>query len=221
MSVAWESRGQGWAASVAAEGWKGFETNSAKGWQLGEEAIRSRMEDPALYDVMLALGVGLNKPRSELESLFEKGTALDPGFDHLYVVMARHLMPRWNGTSEDFEAFASRASHRTKDKLGDVLYARVAAEGLLLYSGGDFLQLSPKIPWERLRSAFRDLDKAFPNSSFNVDAFCALAVRYGDVATARSLFARIGDGGSGDATEVWGTRARFEAARASIEKAAP
>jgi len=221
MALAWESRGEGWAGTVTTDGWTGFEARSTEGWRLGNEALRMKLQDPALYDVLLALGVGLDKPRSELESLFAKGIALDPGFDHLYVVMSRYLMPRWHGTPQEFERLASRAASVTKGTLGDGLYARVAAEGLLLYGGGDFTTLSPALPWGRLKGAFADLDRAFPDSSLIVNVFCALALRYGDVATARSLFERIDGHWSADSSDVWRSRARFEAARARADKPRP
>ena len=221
MALAWESRGEGYAGAVTADGLRGFEANSTLGWNLGQEALRLKVKDPALYDILLALGVGLDKPRSELDSLLDKGIAVDPGFDHLYVVMARYLMPRWHGTPQEFAAFASRAASATQDSLGDALYARVAVEGLLLYGGGDFATMSPLFPWDRLRRAFVDLDKAFPGSSFIVNTFCALAVLYRDVATARSLFERIGDHWSSDSAEVWRTREWFDSSRAYALKARP
>jgi hypothetical protein len=220
-TLGWESRGEGSASTVTAEGRQGFQSHGEKAWSLGQQALLVDVTDPALYDILLSLSVSSNRPRPELEAVFDKGIALDPGFEHLYVLMARYLMPRWHGTPEDFARFADRAAATTKATLGDGMYARVAAEGLLLYGGGDFTALAPSLPWPRLKQGFLDLDKAFPDSSLIVNAFCYLALRYGDVETARGLFRRIGDHWSEDSTKVWGNRARFDALRARVAAPQP
>lgn len=219
--LGWESRGEGSAATVTAEGRQGLQSHGEKAWNLGQQALLVDVTDPALYDILLSLSVSSNRPRPELEAMFDKGIALDPGFEHVYVVMARYLMPRWHGTPEEFARFADRAAAMTKATLGDGMYARVAAEGLLLYGGGDFAALSPGLPWPRLKQGFLDLDKAFPDSSLIVNAFCYVALRYGDVETARGLFQRIGDHWSGDSTTVWRSRARFDALRARVAALQP
>jgi hypothetical protein len=211
--LAWEARGDTWAKDVNPEGWKFFKEELQIAWHIGNEALQLHPVDPVIYDVLLAVGIGLSLPRQQLDELFSKGISLDPEYEHLYVVMARNLMPRWHGSAEELEAFAISAAQRTEKTLGDGLYARIAAEGLALYGGGDFEELKPVFPWQRLRKGLEDLDMAYPNSSFILNTYCFLAVRYGDFSTARDLFGRLEGHWSKDSQEVWGNRTFFEQVR--------
>ncbi len=217
-SLAWEARSARSAPNVTPEGWRGFQDELREAWSIGQDALRLEPLDPVIYDSLLAVGIGLELPRAELDQLFSRGIALDPEYEHIYVVMARNLMPRWHGSSIDLERLASRAADATRARLGDGMYARIAGEGLVLYGGGDFEELKSAFPWPRLKKGFDDLDQAYPNSSFILNSYCLVAMRYGDTATARGLFERLDGHWSKDSEQVWQSQARFEQAWAWIRR---
>ena len=216
VDLAWESRGVGFAESVSAESRKGLESRLEEAWETGVEAERLASRDPGLYEILMVVGVGLGKPRSEMDRLFEQGIVLDSEYMGLYLVMARYLTPQWYGSSVEFERFASWAAARTKGKFGDGLYARLALEGMVVYGGGE-IQMSPVFDWSRIKRGFADLERLYPRSSLLLNAYCYLALKYKDYPTAAAAYRRLGGHWSKDSAIVWQKEETFDIAGAILE----
>lgn len=212
LNLAWEARGGGWAKDVGQDRWPTFERELEISWELGQEALKKTTPDPGIYDSLLAVGTALGKPPHVLESLFQLGIRIDPGFDHLYIVMARNLLPWWNGSAEKLRAFAESVANRGDD-LGKELYARIAAEALILYGTGDTRELTPMFSWERVRTGFDQLVKANPRSSFLLSVYCRLALTYGDKKTAELLFKKLDGQWSKDYIRLWASQESYDRAR--------
>ncbi len=145
---------------------------------------------PDWYNAMLRLGVQQGMDAEEYNRLFDKAIAVEPGYLSLYFNKANYL--RAYGDKGDWEAFALEAGRSNRSGEGMGIYARIAwslSEG---YADGYLNQYST-IQWPLMREGFRELDRKWPGSEWNLNNFCRFACLFGDRDTARELFARIDD----------------------------
>jgi len=134
-----------------------------------------------------------------------------PKFDDAYVSMANYLLPRWQGSPEEFTDFAEKSANDNK-ALGNVVYARIAAVGLL--ADGDKLpQVYPDLEWERIRKGLLEIDKQFPDSTRTHHLLARFAWVFRDKDTAREAQARLTDHIDTDVVNFWWTPYNFLAAR--------
>jgi hypothetical protein len=211
---AWKARGKGFAHTVTDQGWETFHRLELQAWSLAETAERRGQVDAALYYEMLELITGLGKPRSELDETLRRLLALDPAFDQAFVAVANHLLPRWQGSQREVHEFALEATERTRSVMGSTAYARVAIVVALV----EREKIATEYPFEyrRLKQAFEELDARYPNSGRTINFYAWFALTYGDLPTAHPLLDRISRNWTRDADEVWGSRTRFDQARAAV-----
>ena len=126
ISIAWKSRGNRYANEVTEQGWKGFEDNLKKAEALLIEAEDLNASDPELYTVWITIGMGLSKNKEEMDSLFNKGIAIEKYYWPLYNNRAYSLLTRWQGMAGQLETFARYAVRLTNDKYGQIMYLKVA-----------------------------------------------------------------------------------------------
>jgi hypothetical protein len=112
---------------------------------------------------------------------------MNPKFDDAYISVGNYLLPRWQGSAEEFTEFAEKSANDNK-ALGNMLYARIASVGLLT-EGDKFRQVYPRLEWERIRSGLLEIDKHYP-----IDAHVSLLARFaGSFATRAPRATRNGD----------------------------
>ena len=70
-----------------------------------------------------------------------------------------------------------------------------------------------RFDWLRLKSAFEELDRRYPDSSRTLNFFCWFAWHYGDRATAAELVKRLAGQWTPDSAEVWRNPSGFEQVR--------
>jgi parallel beta-helix repeat protein len=189
--IGWIARGGGWAYEVTDRGWEIFHEELQKSWDIWMEAEKMDANDPALYRNCLWTALGMSKSNEELNEIFEKGVAIDPNYAPLYLMRATTLLPKWKGIRGELEAFAASAADSTKDKLGETMYARIAANVL------EFTVLEHTatfdFSYERIQQGFLQLMEGFPNSEYFLNSYCAFACLYEDKETSKELFDKIAD----------------------------
>ena len=145
---------------------------------------------PDWFAESLRVAWRVKAPRAEFEALYDRAVAAEPGYLTLHFVKASYL--RMYGGVGAWQAFAREAGQKNLSGEGMGLYSRIVWSQSELYSDGAIFR-SPNVEWPRMRDGFRELDRAWPDSEWNLNNFCRFACLAGDRATARELFARIGD----------------------------
>lgn len=209
---AWEARGTGWASSVSRDEGRRFEADLAEArgilMQCPPETRAHREWNAATLRVLHGLGED-----SLYRSIAEQALERFPEEPRFYVGYAGHLLPRWYGAPGDWEEFATRATRALPDSVADEFYARVIT-GEAAYSD-DLFGTGGRLSWSRARKGCDDWRRRYPSSTQPLSAKAMLAWHAGDLETARSAFAAIGDTCE---IEVWDTLPRYWAARQWAEK---
>jgi WD40 repeat protein len=110
--------------------------------------------------------------------------------------------------------FAEMASEKFDSAEGLTVYTRVAWSRSENY--GNIFKETP-VQWSKMKQGFLDIEKTYPLSRWNLNAFCRFAVLAGDRETASKLFARLGDHGDPD----WQGYARYALAKEWADPATP
>lgn len=142
------------------------------------------------YNAMLRTGMQQGIDRPAFDRLFDKAVAAEPDYLSFYFNKAYYL--RTYGDDGEWEAFALEAGRSNRSGEGMGIYTRIAwslSEG---YADG-YLAEHSTIQWPLMREGYRELDRLWPGSEWNLNNFCRFACLFGDRDTARELFARIDD----------------------------
>ncbi len=183
---AWEARGGGFASTVTEGGWEGFRENLEKARLALEEARKLPERCPQWYNLMLSVALGQSWDRKRYDALFEEAFAFEPGY-HLYcTAKAVHLLQRWGGGKGEVEAFAREMAERTKKDFGDIYYARIGLE-VLVYEPFE----ESGFDWPRVKKAFQELLKTYPQSDYWVQNYARVAAIAKDQETAREAFLKM------------------------------
>ena len=92
---------------------------------------------------------------------------------------------------------------------GSVIYGHIAWQMSGIYGAKAFF-VQNNVSWPRIKQSFVDREALYGTNVQTMNAFCLLAAGGGDKATARALFARIGEMWDSD---VWKEHRYFESYR--------
>lgn len=107
IQKAWEARGEGFAAQVAPEGWKGFKEHLAAAREQLAKAHDMHPEFPEAATEMITVCMGDGS--GEEQAWFERAVAAQFGYLPAYERMLRGpLLPRWGGSHEAILALGRR-----------------------------------------------------------------------------------------------------------------
>ncbi len=193
-AIAWKARGGRYANEVTEQGWKDFKDNLKQAEYILIEADDLNASDPELYAIWLTVGMGLSKTSEEMDSLFNKGIAIEKYYWPLYENRAMTLLPRWHGRPGQLETFARHAVELTNDKYGQILYLKVAESSIGLKDVEPRQFKDIYFSYEKLQQACDDYVRLYPdaNDFYMTNVRCFLACAYDDKDTALRLFAQIG-----------------------------
>ena len=211
---AWDARGSGSGHTVTDDDRKLFDERLQKARDVIEDAAELPMLCPHLYTVMQAVALGQGWEREKYLAMVEEAARAEPTYYDYYANAARYLLPRWHGEPGDWEQFAERAATEFDPEEGMTAYTRTAWSISDVYNN---LFSATAIEWPKMKQGFLDIEKAYPDSRWNLNAFCRFAVMARDRETANELFARIGD----YPDHNWGGYARYDLARAWADPATP
>ncbi|MCH9693778.1 MAG: hypothetical protein K0U72_04640 [Gammaproteobacteria bacterium] len=180
ITYAWNARGEGYANTVAPEGWKLFQERLEKAREVLDESKNYASHSPLWYDKYLAIAVAQGWSRGEVQSLFDEAIAKEPYFYGHYFSLTRYLQPRWHGSYSEIEEFAKQAARVTRDIEGTSLYARIYWYLNQLEPVDFKLFEDSQASWPSMRKGFDDLMARYPKSYWNMNNFAAFACRAGD-----------------------------------------
>ncbi|HVG47573.1 MAG TPA: hypothetical protein VM899_05485, partial [Rubellimicrobium sp.] len=152
VNYAMAARGQGYASTVSAEGWRLFEARNAQAESALDEARGLAVKCPHWYVAKLRVGLGQGWEASRFEEVFKEGVALEPTYYYLYRVKAMYLLPRWHGESGDWERFAEETYRRVGGEEGAMLYYLIGSH-IRTYYGMSFFERT-RASWPRMLEGF-------------------------------------------------------------------
>lgn len=202
----WKARGSGYVDTVTDDGWRLLAERLAKARKVLEDAAHLPPEDPHWYVAMLSVALGQGWDDAAYNQLYAEAVRKEPTYYDYYFLKANRLLPRWHGNPGDWQRYALEASNKSPKEEGMTLYTRIAWScGEVDY--GDEMFTKGGIQWPLVKQGFEDIERNYPTSMWNLNAFCYYACMAGDRQTARKLFGRIGNRYH---LWIWKTKTRFD-----------
>ena len=203
---AWVARGCGFANTVTDEGWRLMSERLAQARQVLETAAKKPARCPGWYAAMQLVALGQGWDLEKYDRLFKEAVSKEPTYYEYYHKKAYYLEPKWHGKPGDAERFAEEAAKVDDPGEGMAIYARIAWS----YRKPSELFRETQFQWSKMKQGFLDIEKSYPDSTWNLNNFCRFACAAGDKETARALFQRIGDKPD---IHAWQSPGRYEAAK--------
>lgn len=194
LGVAEIYRGTEYARYVSQDAWRSYYSSLDKA-KVSMLAVpkKVRQADPEWYTQRLVLAAMQNVPEPEFRALYREALSAHPYYIPIYFAASNHFSPVWGGTPEDYDRFVQDAVRRTRDRLGETMYARL----YWAWSSDDMFS-SGAVDWNRMREGFREIVKRYPDP-WNYNNFGRFACLAGDMATVAETLPHIGNG----AVEAW------------------
>lgn len=128
---------------------------------------------------------------------------------------ATFLLPQWGGTPEQYDRLIDIAVMRTKDDLGETMYARLAWRLVELSCCDDKSELwdTYHLDWSRIRKGFLDWSAHDENSPVPIHRLAVFAYRHQNRALLAEILSRPDVKWDALATNEWQSQSMFEAAR--------
>ncbi len=215
VSYAWDARGDGYANSVSANGWRLFNQRMARAQEILQEASILPSKCPEWYVVMLEIAKAEGWNREKESALFREAIAAEPGYYYFYRAQMSYLQPKWHGEEGEAEAFAEQAANQAGEAQGDALYFQIAA-GVVCGCDAD-TQLR-KLSWPRIQKGYAEIEKQFGPSLANMNMLAYMAVQMEDSAVAYELFPKIGERWD---EMVWKKKTYFDSCKHWAETTGP
>jgi hypothetical protein len=213
LNYGWKARGGGTVDQLNDEQKNLFQERLEKAAAVLEEARGLTEKDPEVQRTLIRAGQGLGWPRDRVEGILREGEKEFPGYQYMYWAMADYLLPKWEGSPGDWEAFAAAVQDEDPGGHGDELYVQIASllseESDFGWLGSDLFRKSA-LDWKRFKRGEDAIAKRYPDSKIDANYYAFFACAAGDKKTARERFRKLGDEYS---PLVWGNRVIFERAR--------
>jgi hypothetical protein len=210
FEYAWFARSGGYAKDVTPAAWKFFFDRLARARDILEDIPASGRENPEWYRLML-MDLADSQQTDKYRTCLHQGVRLEPDYDSFDKLTAWFSLPRWYGKEGDWQKVADIAAVRTRTEDGDALYARVvwdiwdSVDGRNSDLRDKFFEKN-NVSWSRMKQGFRDIEKRYPGSLWNLNAFCRFACMANDKRTAHELFERIDKKWD---IGIWGNRLQY------------
>ena len=198
QSLAWASRGDGWASEVTAEGWGGFRDGLQSALDTLELAPSESQADMVWHLLKYRCDGMVNDRDAAWEAVND---AIERyGFDSLAIDFAHawFSLPRWGGDRGEWQAFA-----RSYSNAGDPeRFARIVWS--LYGSFGNRMRIFSRqdIGWTELQEGFEAMMLHYPDSYRNLNQYGYFACMAGDKESARRLITQIEEG-AGHMCDIW------------------
>lgn len=209
LRFAWKARGHGYANTVTPEGWALFGDRVQSARNTLEQSAALGENSPHWYLEMQGVALDQQWDRTAFDALAERALAHEPGYYYFATAESNYLLPKWYGKAGDTERYAAEVADRIGGDEGEAVYFQVAA----VINCCKRTQ-APALAWPRVQRGFAAVESLYASTNHERNVMAYLALRSGDSATARQLFARIGNDWS---ESVWKTKEAFDAARTGKE----
>ncbi|HVM85611.1 MAG TPA: hypothetical protein VMW18_17090 [Candidatus Binatia bacterium] len=184
-AYAWVARGDGYANQVPRDRWPIF-FDRIKTASTYMQSIDPSI-DPEAYSVLLELARDFNRPRAEIDAVFNAARHKFPTYFSYYKDYVTLLEPNWFGRPGDIPRFLQDLRTESNGETGAVAYA-YAAEILTFHMAGPDVFRSTGLDWDEVQRTFQVREKAYGLSPEAWNALCYLAVVSGDRAKAREYY---------------------------------
>lgn len=193
VTAAWQIRGEGVASTVTEGQWKRYDALMRKAGAVLIECKSYCDADPEWYrEVIRVMSVGGADPR-EMALVFSEGFTKFPEYESIYWQMAIALSPKWGGSTQAVEAFASEVSSKFPKDQGDAVYARLYTE---IMNGGfgfwDARMSELKVSCERLVKGHDQLVSRYP-TNYNYNNAALISRQCGNKSATKKFLERIGN----------------------------
>ncbi len=163
---AWDARGNGFAGTVTAEGWRRFAERLAVAKEALDAALNKDPNCAAAAAEMISVQLGSDGNRAEMEKYFQRAIAADPGCYAAYDRKLYWLAPKWHGTADDQLAFGREclATKRWDDRIPFLL---LQSQKNIVEDRFRELSATAQTEWERqhvLEQALAELHKVEPST---------------------------------------------------------
>ena len=209
LRLAWKARGHGYANTVPAEDWKGFDEHVRQGQEALEHADSLGLKDAQWFRDMQIVGLLQGWERSKMDDLLQKASSFEPGYFYYYDAYANYLLPKWYGKPGESEAFAQSIADKLGGQEGDLAYFMIVEDLNCCRPKGQMQNIS----WERVKQGFAAVDQLYGSTNHQLNALTYMAVRQGDRDFSQRLFVRIGSDWDED---VWRSKQNFTRAKATL-----
>jgi Domain of unknown function (DUF4034) len=189
---AWRARGNGYASSVTADGWKLFRERLEKAEAALLESKEYASSGPLWWDICLQVGNGLGWPKQRLLEIFSEATKKEKYFYTIYTDIAYFLGPKWGGSWQLVDKFIKDAVKNTQVVDGYSMYARLYWVISQLEELDFNLFHDSQASWTDMKRGFEDIIRNYPHSAWDINTFAAAACIAGDKETFQTLRFRIG-----------------------------
>ena len=169
VDSAWDARGNASIDRTTGTAQKVFASRLDEAAREVMKAMAIDPASPSIAPLIIAVELGTECGRDEMESWFRYGLAVDPGSLALWFARLHHLEPRWNGSKEEMlevgrEALATKqwslrvpfllifAHHQLAEEDPDYFDASVCRDVHAVYD--PYLKLYPEAYYERSGYAF-------------------------------------------------------------------
>lgn len=178
-NYAWQARGDGYASTVTIEGWKLFHDRLGIAEKVLVENKAIASISPCWYELMVAVQSALGKDE-ERDKVFYEGAERHRNYLPLYIEMRNYSEPKWGGSWEQVDNFITWASNNADKSNRQFIYAN------LYYGVRDNLSSKKsffedtKVDWEKLKAAYKEVIKKYPDSMENLTRFADLSCEAND-----------------------------------------
>lgn len=179
-----------------------------------ETAAKSGARCPHWFYVMQSIARRQSWENDAYRALLAEAAAAEPTYYDYYASAAEFFLSRPHHDNDELERVAEEAATKFDSSEGMAAYART-----VWFMENWFTNIFDEttVTWPKLRQGFLDMQKRYPDSRWNSNAFCRFAVQAKDRQTATLLFNRIGEHGDPN----WGGYGRYEMARIWADPATP
>jgi len=210
MYYGWAARGKGFAITITDEGSRLLHDRMQHAIELLRVKPGRATDDcPERFNLLLTFARTQGANREEFEALFDQAIKFEPAYPQFYIQKAEYLLPKWHGEAGESQAFAKTAVTLWPDRAaGNTIYARITAS---LHSDEGYTAFNEsEISWPMMKQGYRDIERNYPGSKWNLNNFGKFACLAGDKETARDLLVRIGER---PYIAAWQGRGEFEKCR--------
>lgn len=186
------ARGSGWASSVSEEAWDLFTERAKKAEKALLDSKPYASGNPLWGMTYLEISTGLRWSLEEQAKLFAELVAQHPDFTPYYFWMSEQLTPYWGGDWDMFDAFAREVANSRNVADGAGMYARLYWNTASMRPTLVDLFRDTRADWQLMKKGFEALQKAYPHSAHNANAFARFACAAGDGATYEKVREQIG-----------------------------
>jgi hypothetical protein len=176
IKYGWDARGHGLSDTLTDEGMRLFRVRVQKAYDILQNMPPTSGDCPQKYRLIMRIALDQGWERRLFENAFKNAVNYEPTYYEYYVAMANYLLPRWYGKEGEWQKFAEVATSYTPKSEGMSAYTRILWGMWLkgVTKGTAFFE-ETGTSWQMMKQGFQDIEKNYPNSSWNLNYFCLFA----------------------------------------------